>query len=417
MSMTALRALQRTGTRFAAAVIAVAAASAASATLTQPLARAATAVPALRPAPANAVSVVPGVKYWPSHFFIGRDYETAVFQTIDLTNPHITINAAVAHYHVNAPYQDVPTMAARTGAVAGINADFFQLGTYNGVTEGGIIRSGVIYKTPRAVQSGNFYIRASGTAGIGHVGFTGTITVGRTSHAVASVNNVQDAASEATITEITPAMAGTWLPRRCLLLTGVKASHTQSYRKPGTQQILHRTVVTFTVQAHAHTSYLQKLALHADALLGCGASGLWLSHHELRGTVMTLTERLSTGPLYSLASGGRLLVSKGTAYDDRHAHPVSGHNSETFACTDQSGTHVLWGVFDRDYWGRGGDGITNTELQGWMLHAGCYNGMVFDGGGSSTVVARMSGVIRTLNTPADGQPRLIPDGLFVYQRR
>jgi hypothetical protein len=44
--------------------------------------------------------------------------------------------------------------------------------------------------------------------------------------------------------------------------------------------------------------------------------------------------------------------------------------------------------------------------------------MVFDGGGSTEMVARLPGhrSVSVLNVPSDGNQRPIPNGLFVYRR-
>jgi exopolysaccharide biosynthesis protein len=75
---------------------------------------------------------------------------------------------------------------------------------------------------------------------------------------------------------------------------------------------------------------------------------------------------------------------------------------------------VLLGVVD----GRSADsyGVTYAQLTNYLKALKCWSGMVFDGGGSSTLVARLPGATQTTvrNVPSDGRLREVADGLYVY---
>ena len=59
-------------------------------------------------------------------------------------------------------------------------------------------------------------------------------------------------------------------------------------------------------------------------------------------------------------------------------------------------------------------GYTMVELANLMLELGAEDALNLDGGGSSTMVGlRPDGLLSVLNSPSDGQQRLVPDGLQV----
>ena len=107
-------------------------------------------------------------------------------------------------------------------------------------------------------------------------------------------------------------------------------------------------------------------------------------------------------------SGERILLSRGrlTVRDDAQLHP------RTAVGIDRDTGRVLLLVVDgRQRFSRG---FTLVELARTMRSLGAESALNLDGGGSTTMVgADREGVVRVLNSPSDGQQRLIPDGLGV----
>ncbi|MBC7655276.1 MAG: phosphodiester glycosidase family protein, partial [Oligoflexus sp.] len=61
------------------------------------------------------------------------------------------------------------------------------------------------------------------------------------------------------------------------------------------------------------------------------------------------------------------------------------------------------------------EGVNHAEAANWLIHFGAYNGAIFDGGGSSTIVRdNGSGSPLVLNRPSDGTPRSVSANLGVY---
>jgi len=107
-------------------------------------------------------------------------------------------------------------------------------------------------------------------------------------------------------------------------------------------------------------------------------------------------------------SGESILLRKGVrrVTDDRELHP------RTAIGIDRDTGRLLMLVVDgRQSFSRG---LTLVEEASMMKQLGAEDALNFDGGGSSTMVAKdRNGDVRVLNSPSDGQQRSIPDGIAV----
>ncbi|HTV74737.1 MAG TPA: phosphodiester glycosidase family protein, partial [Candidatus Acidoferrales bacterium] len=137
------------------------------------------------------------------------------------------------------------------------------------------------------------------------------------------------------------------------------------------------------------------------------------------GDMLTVSAQIEP-PLSGIVSaigGGPLLVHDGALCDDPLppapgealvAVPLSG------ALRQRDGTLLLVEVDGRAP--MVSVGLTRPAFAALLLAFGAVDGMAFDGGGSSTLVARLPGdTLATLqNTPSDGHERDVSDGIFVY---
>ncbi|MGW2256424.1 phosphodiester glycosidase family protein [Streptomyces sp. NPDC001780] len=121
--------------------------------------------------------------------------------------------------------------------------------------------------------------------------------------------------------------------------------------------------------------------------------------------------RADGGPVPRTAVGGReLLVVDGVAQN----HDGEGNNTaapRTAVGFSRDGSAMQVITVD----GRQADsgGVTLTRLGAMMRQAGAHNALNLDGGGSSTLVARMPGsdTLTVENSPSDGGERAVPNGL------
>jgi hypothetical protein len=136
------------------------------------------------------------------------------------------------------------------------------------------------------------------------------------------------------------------------------------------------------------------------------------------GDTLKLSEQ--TPDLTAMLSGATVLVKDGKAYKDPSGTPPGGanpgRNPETAVGLSKDGRHATFVVLD----GRAGEsvasGVTPDEATGYLLAHGADSAILFDGGGSSELVARKAGdtKLSVLNAPSDGHERAVANGLFLY---
>ncbi|HEV7206315.1 MAG TPA: phosphodiester glycosidase family protein [Jatrophihabitans sp.] len=335
--------------------------------------------------------------------------EHAVLMNVDLGVRGVHIAPASPAQLVGAPRATVPTMADATHALGGVNGDWFDMRSYTAPPRGALIRPGAVLKTPRPAWAANFFIRADGTAGIGRIPFSGTVTrTARTGPAapsssfrIFSVNTVADARA-GRITLINAGLARIAPGFGCTAAFGYNTS-TGARRISGSE---------------TGATSIPRLAPGRWALLACGGTGAtWLLGQVRAGDSMAFTLSYGAGLPRAAISGGRILVAGGRAYDDVGGQQLRpDQNPMTFVCVSRYGRTVLLGVVDgRSYRSVGMD---YYELTHYLLALHCWTGMTLDGGGSTTMTARLPGhsTNTVLNVPSNNSARPIVDGLFVYTR-
>jgi large repetitive protein len=115
--------------------------------------------------------------------------------------------------------------------------------------------------------------------------------------------------------------------------------------------------------------------------------------------------------------GGPLLVKDGAWYADPNG-PNTGefltHMPATAAGVTSDGTLMLFEIDGRQP--ELSIGVLQPQLASLMIAFGVVTGMQFDGGGSSTMVARLPGDSSAVvqNSPSDGVERRVGDALLVY---
>lgn len=352
------------------------------------------------------IGLARGVTVWRVSFHndAGRAVR-GVLMHVYLGTPGISLNAGSPRQVLGATRSTVAAQADASRAIGGINADFFDPTTSVAVPRAVLIRSGGLRKTPRPSWQANFYVDGTGRAHIGAIGFRGLVSraaVGgrpAATRRLFSVNNLADISRGHVVLMTSQLLAPLGLPAGC---TTVLGTDTGGIR---------------TVAAVVNgLGWMPRLARTWWALVGCGDSGSWLSTSLRVGDAVSLSLGFPDGLPRAAVGGGQVLVSNGAAYadPDRPSLDPGDRNPETFACVSASGLGVLLGVLDGR--SRASAGVTYAELTKYMLRLKCYSGMVFDGGGSSTMVAKLPGqrYNSVLNVPSDGRPRRVADGLYVY---
>jgi hypothetical protein len=303
---------------------------------------------------------------------------------VDLGEPTVRLGATLASDHLISPGESISSMADRTDAVAGINADYFDIGQTNQPL-GIVVRDGTLVRTP----SKRIALEVGRDKGVHFATFhfSGTVSYGGMQIPLTGVDEWPPQGG-ATLLEpgygaVKP-IAGVVLA--ALTPLGASAGLDGDYR------------------VDAIAALHEVLPAPSGLMLGLGPAALKLAQPPTPGTTVTISSALDP-PLDGVAAavgGGPLLVQSGLVYEDPNSpapeernrrFPVSG------AATTPDGTLLLIAVDGRQP--LESVGLTRPEFGALMLGLGASDGMAFDSGGSATLVARVLGDARAslLNAP------------------
>ncbi len=324
--------------------------------------------------------------------------------TIDLTRPTLHLGVVQAYNRLISPDETLTSMANRSGAVAGINGDFFEIHG-SGVPIGEEVINGQLLHSPNPHFYAVVGVTPSGRITIGPESLSGDVIDGASSYPLFSINHYSE-----------------FNNGRLLLFTPALGNPVYVGGDPvAILRPVAGSAVEFTVQAvHSRVDWLPALKGQA-ALVGSGSAGYWLAttlHHRDR---IRLTDQIyPDNQLIQAIGGGPQLVKGGAFYFDPHS-PVPGdwykRNPQTALGVTKDGTHALFVVFDGRLAGpTRSRGMTPAEVADFMIAHGAYDALLFDSGGSSEMVARLPGqhAVSIINWPSGGHERPIANGLFIY---
>jgi exopolysaccharide biosynthesis protein len=320
---------------------------------------------------------------------------------INLASHDIHLGVVEANNHLSASGEVLSTMANRTGAIAGINGDFFD-GTHNPI--------GLVEINGQIVQSPGYYaalgVTTSGHITMGRETFSGCVTHGDASHVLNSINHHADT-HNGQLVLFTPALGVSLsgLSDTIVMLRPVKTS-----------------VGLYTVQTIQSKATTLPVLSDQDALVGSGEAGKWLASNLHPGNKINISEHTAPNDdLVQAIGGGPVLIKNGALYKDPNPPApaeASTRNPLTAIATSKDGTHAFFVVFDGRLSGPSRSrGLTRAKMANYLLAHGAYQAMLFDSGGSSEMIARHAGqrTVSVINHPSDGHERQIANGLFVYK--
>ncbi len=322
---------------------------------------------------------------------------------VDLTNSAICLGVVQAHDQLVSADETVSSMANRTAALAGVNGDYFEING-PGRPISMVVRNGELLQSPTSYPV--LGITSSGKPTITIPSFSGQVITDHASYALKSVNVYNDA-SKGNIVLVTPALGAAISVKNETVALLLHVADT-----PG----------AFMVQSvKGNVANLPALS-GESALVAGGAAGKWLASNLQAGMNLTITEHISPDDdLVQAIGGGPQIVRNGALYNDPNPpapKTMTTRNPLTAAAITRNGTHALFAVFN----GRFADtqkstGLTPAEAGKYMLTHGAFQAMLFDGGGSSELVALLPGQHRVsvMNFPSGGRERPVANGLFVYK--
>jgi uncharacterized protein YjdB len=395
----------------------------------------AAAAPGRAAAPASASAprdsgrswVPPTPTYWPQvvgeqatrpqTITHGVSWHTETYQTVggaqraqvmnvDLTDPNVRFGMVEAGNKLVDPSDEViSSMADRTGAVAGVNADEFAINT-TGQPMGMVVQNGVLEASPVASWPADVEVLNNGQFEFTTETFTGTAddtTTGSTDPLVA-LNRIDQTG----LTAVTPYLGASTIGESTIAAATVGSNG----------------ALTITSVKTSQTSLPQLTSGEEDLIARRGTQdSLWLQGLHVGDTV-TLSYSIAPYGIGSAPTDVATAVS-GAAYlvqNGAMAVPVTGggENNVDYPVvgigTTKNGKHAIMVVFDGRESENEAVGLTRPQEAQWFMAHGIYNAIEFDSGGSAEMVARLPGQqqVSVLNTPADGQERPVANGLFIY---
>jgi exopolysaccharide biosynthesis protein len=325
---------------------------------------------------------------------------------IDTREPSVRIESVVANDRMISRGETLSSMARRTGAIAGVNADYFDIGQTNQPLNL-VVRDGALLRTPskRIVLA----VHRDRTVKFERASFSGTVAYGTSTVPLTTINEWPPQGGAGFLNAAYGA-------RKDAPGVRVFALVPSDASRPVTD--ISGTYRVAAIEAPASQTQDATSGIMGPEL-ALGPAALAIATPPAVGDDVTISANL-TPPIDDLRTavgGGPLLVAGGAVTSDPFSpapeetntrFPVSG------AGTTDDGELVLASVD-----GRQNDlsiGLTRPQFAALWLGLGATDAMAFDSGGSAETVARVLGdsTASVTGSPSDGEERAVADGLFVY---
>jgi hypothetical protein len=321
-------------------------------------------------------------------------YDAAGWLRADALTADLSGGVTVDYVNSGAVTRDEPLREAvnRSGAVAAVNGDFFDINN-SGAAQGVGIRDGELVQSPVTGHTNAAAITADGLGRVIQVNFDGTATLPGGPVAVTQFNNMVQANGIGVFT----ALWGSYPRQRAV---------------DGAGRVTEVAVTDGRVAAVASAPGTGPIPAGTTILLGRdgGADALAALRPGDPVTVAWKPKPSDGSSLHAAVGGGNVLVRDGVVQSI--ADPTLAPRTAVGFSAD--GRRMIMLTVD----GRQVDsrGVTQTEMGRMMAELGAHHALNLDGGGSSTLLARKPGApaVGVENSPSDGSERPVPNGLAIY---
>lgn len=337
---------------------------------------------------------------------------------VDLTNPNVRLDVMTGTNGQFTKRNTVSGMVKETGAVAGVNGDFYNTQA-EGVPDGPEIMNGQLMSTPPLGLQGlySFALDKNNQPIVDAFTFKGSVTAkDGSTFPLGGVNKtsywLEDANSTYGLTDgmfvYTSAFAtdsrtndGATVPSEILVQNGVIQKIAIDSVIPG---LVPPGAMILKTNGKA-TEYVKQHLKVGDPL-----------KVDYQIVPMDASKTYDTKSFKMMVGGETLLVDDGTpSVFTRDINGFSGYSpvSRTAIGYSKDLTRAFLITADKN---SDSDGMTLPELQDAMVKAGVWKGMVLDGGGSTTMVSRPLGDTDTklVAKLQNGVERRVVNGLGVY---
>jgi phosphodiester glycosidase len=342
--------------------------------------------------------IAPGIEYGEYQLYTGAGPLSIHVVAVEPHREDVHVASVLANNVLESKGETVGSMAKRTGAVAGINGDYFDIGNTNRPLNI-VVRNGQLLQMPRKRYA--LAVTRDGSASIDEFGFLGQVQLGDKTISLDSIDQVP--APNGGTAFLTPEF-GSVPPQDNTTLVGLQLLD-------GTPPLARYRV----------TSIADNLSAQPPGYyLAIGPGAYNAVDPPNPGDMATVSGDLSPVGLDQLTTaigGGPLILHNGAWFEDPDG-PNGGEFSKRIpssgAAIAPDGTLFLIEVDGRQP--SVSVGLTRREFAALMRALGATQGLAFDGGGSSTMVVRRLGDEESsiANEPSDGKERPVGDALLVY---
>lgn len=335
--------------------------------------------------------VGPGVTLTTFDRFDARGWVRGYVLKVDLSTPSVSTDLLFPG--AVAAAEPLSASAARAGAIAAVNGDFFDIGNTKAPL-GAEIVGGELIKSPEPDWNNHVGVGADRLGRLAQVFLEGTVVLPSGSVPLAALN-----------------MPG--IPWHGIgLYTSAWGSFSRATVVDPWSPVREVTVRDGVVVAVSPVLSTGAIAPGSQVLIGrdTGAQALVGLQVGDRVTVEYRARTDSPSPLRFAVGGNVVLVRDGQlpSLDDGDSHP------RTAVGFSADGRTMLLAAVD----GRQRDsrGMTLRELGDLLRRLGADDALNLDGGGSTTVLAREPGEADAdlVNSPSDGGERSVPNGVGVF---
>lgn len=337
-------------------------------------------------------SVAPGVAF-AKYITRGADGPLAIhLLDVDPHEPTIRFDTVLAGDKIFSGAERTSSMAARTGAVAGINGDYFDMGGTS-APQGLMIREGALIHSPMALREA-LVVHRDKSFSFDLYDFHGTVTTSRGRAPITIFND--------------------WPPGDVAVITPDLG------KIPAASDITFVSLTPTATPGRYRVEDVSPLTEPRPATFGLAFGRLVLAKLPRRGEEIamqyTITPQIDDA--VAAVASGPLLLRDGKWYEDPHA-PAPGEREVRWPVVGvgklPSG-RLLWAAVD-GRWSDVSIGMTRPEFASLLQRFGVDDAIALDSGGSVTMVSRVPGedVASVRNHPSDsGGERWVANGLFVY---
>jgi hypothetical protein len=296
---------------------------------------------------------------------------------VDPQEETVRLAVVVARDRMISNGETVSSMAVRTGAVAGVNGDYFDVGQTNQPLNV-VVSNGMLLRTPS--KRATLAVGNDHSVGFGTFSFSGSVRYGGTRVPLTAINEWPPQGGASLLT----AAYGPLTAAPQVDVAALVALDT-SPGAPGTYRVA-------SIGAPRPGPFVGTLLGFGPAARQAGAEP-----KVDDAIAVDFATQPAFNDLSAALGGGPLLVSGGAPVDDPNApapeerdvrFPVSG------AALTEDGTLLLFAVDGRQP--TVSIGVTRPQFAALMRGFGATAGMAFDSGGSATLVARALGDHRSV---------------------